>query len=498
MNRVNSCVAMNSEAQEISESSSKKAEIAQDSSAKRAGDKLEFDKSKKQKTDEHEEVEVDDEAELKKHMETVKDDDIAIDVIPLVTKPLVIVEYKLIREGIMGHYQMIRADGSFKRYSSMTRMLQGIDREDLQTIWKLVKTKHGDTRLEDEHERVLWGDLKVMFEPDIKSDVWRNLQGYKVTGCKLFDSCGVHFVSTAGTKVYAAGFQLLEELLLSIHWDQHITFVDSIYEAEFATDSSSLTKPIQKTQVVLVDIPKNFAENDNIVAKHGLSSKITQSPGWSSDTSEGSENSRSFEDIGRSNEEDSKDRASSKEGGSETSQVRRSSRESKAPVSWERRKPSVQVEEKSVRIKASTEIMVDDMLVAGSDMAEFNKPKWQFPLVFEMKDRCFEKQVLGYVLTVHVTTVEWESRLQKSITIDVHQVGDEREVEVLRSFNWPPSELITEDGVLPERVQRVPYVRRYRKCVLYVRRYRKVRAVALLKGRWFEVYRDYLRWRTVK
>ncbi|GJR30942.1 hypothetical protein Tco_1107174 [Tanacetum coccineum] len=30
-------------------------------------------------------------------------------------------------------------------------------------------------------------------------------------------------------------------------------------------------------------------------------------------------------------------------------------------------------------------------------------------------------------------------------------VGDEREVEVLRSFNWPPSELIMEGGVLPER-----------------------------------------------
>ncbi|GKD89890.1 hypothetical protein Tco_1365397, partial [Tanacetum coccineum] len=27
----------------------------------------------------------------------------------------------------------------------------------------------------------------------------------------------------------------------------------------------------------------------------------------------------------------------------------------------------------------------------------------------------------------------------------------EREVEALRSFNWPPSELMTEDGVLPER-----------------------------------------------
>ncbi|GJU37454.1 hypothetical protein Tco_1185808 [Tanacetum coccineum] len=56
--RVNSFVAMNSEAQEISrkkdESSSKKAKIAQDSSAKRAGDKLESDKSKKQKTYENE------------------------------------------------------------------------------------------------------------------------------------------------------------------------------------------------------------------------------------------------------------------------------------------------------------------------------------------------------------------------------------------------------------------------------------------------------------
>ncbi|GJU93335.1 hypothetical protein Tco_1318091 [Tanacetum coccineum] len=123
--------------------------------------------------------------------------------------------------------------------------------------------------------------------------------------------------------------------------------------------------------------------------------------------------------------------------------------------------------------------------------------------LIEMKDKSSKKQVLGYVLTVGVTTVEWESRLQKSITMvlifvkdswneepcsDVHQVGDEREVKVLRSFTWPPSELITDDGVLPERVQRV----------LYVRRYRKVRAVALLKGRWFEVYRDYLSWRTVK
>ncbi|GJU35554.1 hypothetical protein Tco_1183908, partial [Tanacetum coccineum] len=102
---------------------SKKTEIAQDSSAKRAGDKLESDESEKQKTDENEKVEEDNEVELKKHLVIVKDDDIAIDAIPVATKPPVIVEYKLIKEGIVGHYQLIRANGSSKRYSSMIRML---------------------------------------------------------------------------------------------------------------------------------------------------------------------------------------------------------------------------------------------------------------------------------------------------------------------------------------------------------------------------------------
>ncbi|GJT08974.1 hypothetical protein Tco_0843436 [Tanacetum coccineum] len=73
-------------------------------------------------------------------------------------------------------------------------------------------------------------------------------------------------------------------------------------------------------------------ENDSIVTEHGLSSEITQSPGGSSNTSEGSKNSGIFEDSGRSDEEYSKDGASSKEGGFETPQVRRSNTKSRALV----------------------------------------------------------------------------------------------------------------------------------------------------------------------
>ncbi|GJT20349.1 hypothetical protein Tco_0890286 [Tanacetum coccineum] len=124
----------------------------------------------------------------------VQDDEVAIDAIPLATKPPMIVEYKIDKEGKMGYFKLIRADGSSKRYSSMIQMLQGIDREDLETLQKLVKAKHGLRSPEEDYERVLWGDLKVMFEPDVESKVWRNLQGYNVTVWKLFSSSGVHFV----------------------------------------------------------------------------------------------------------------------------------------------------------------------------------------------------------------------------------------------------------------------------------------------------------------
>ncbi|GKA26492.1 retrovirus-related pol polyprotein from transposon TNT 1-94 [Tanacetum coccineum] len=86
-----------------------------------------------------------------------------------------------------------------------------------------------------------------------------------------------------------------------------ITFVDSIYGATSATDSSSFTKLIQKRQVVLVYIPENLAEHDIIVVEHGLSSEITQSPGGSSDTSERSKNSGSFKDSRRSDLQDYED-----------------------------------------------------------------------------------------------------------------------------------------------------------------------------------------------
>ncbi|GKB61692.1 hypothetical protein Tco_0917878 [Tanacetum coccineum] len=84
MKWVDSFVHMDSEVMEGSKSQA-------EGSKKRTREEFEYDNSKKQKIDENVEAKVDDEAEMKKHMEIVPDDEVAIDAIPLATKSPIIV-----------------------------------------------------------------------------------------------------------------------------------------------------------------------------------------------------------------------------------------------------------------------------------------------------------------------------------------------------------------------------------------------------------------------
>nr|GEU91298.1 hypothetical protein [Tanacetum cinerariifolium] len=65
-------------------------------------------------------------------------------------------------------------------------------KEDLKDLYKLVKAKYGSTRLVEDLNLLLWGDLKTMFEPHVEDVVLRKQQGYKLLEWKLYDSCGVH------------------------------------------------------------------------------------------------------------------------------------------------------------------------------------------------------------------------------------------------------------------------------------------------------------------
>ncbi|GKD92631.1 hypothetical protein Tco_1372468 [Tanacetum coccineum] len=190
---------------------------------------------------------------------------------PLMKKDQIALDEELARE--------IEAEGSSRRNS--------IEEEELKKCFELSKGedvainavplatkvpvigfqihRRGKPGPGEDFKRVLWGDLRVMFEPDVESKVWRSLQGYKrypltpititnmlnkklqadrwnemvyqllklmiqkmnikfrgkLLGLKSF--LRLLLLSTADTKVNAAGLQLLEELLL-LEGSRQITF----------------------------------------------------------------------------------------------------------------------------------------------------------------------------------------------------------------------------------------------------------------------------------
>ncbi|GJV39089.1 hypothetical protein Tco_1417529 [Tanacetum coccineum] len=136
-------------------------------SSKRAGEELEHENVKKQKVDDDKET-----AELKSLMEVMPDEEeVALDAIPLAVKSPSIVDWKIHQEEKKSYYQIIKADGSSKMYLVFSHMLKSFDKEDLETLYKLVKAKYGSTRPVEDLDLVLYGDLKTMFEPHVEDNV---------------------------------------------------------------------------------------------------------------------------------------------------------------------------------------------------------------------------------------------------------------------------------------------------------------------------------------
>nr|GEU83892.1 hypothetical protein [Tanacetum cinerariifolium] len=109
-----------------------KEKVEKDQPAKKQkGDELEHDNAKKQKLEEQEEAE-----ELKKNLEIVPDDedDDFMNVTPLSSKPLTIVDYKIYKEGKKEHFLIFRVNGSHQMYLAFSTTLKNFDREYLEVL----------------------------------------------------------------------------------------------------------------------------------------------------------------------------------------------------------------------------------------------------------------------------------------------------------------------------------------------------------------------------
>ncbi|GJY26582.1 hypothetical protein Tco_0401308, partial [Tanacetum coccineum] len=113
--------------------------------SKRAGSELEKEAKKKQKIEDDKET-----AKLQKLVDITPDkEEVVVDAIPLATKPPAIVDYMIYKKGRTSYHKITRADGRYMLYTMFSLLLKSFDREDLETLWKLVKARHRETRPEE-------------------------------------------------------------------------------------------------------------------------------------------------------------------------------------------------------------------------------------------------------------------------------------------------------------------------------------------------------------
>ncbi|GJT82751.1 hypothetical protein Tco_1057093 [Tanacetum coccineum] len=130
--------------------------------------------------------------------------DIGIDAIPTATKPPSVVDWKIIPQlGQKAVYQIIRRDGSDKIYMSFGAILKDFSRDDLTELYRLVIKKYGANRPEEMYDRVLWGDLKTMFDPPLSDDaIWSWPLQQKMVNWRYYDSCAVHCLTLDASTIY--------------------------------------------------------------------------------------------------------------------------------------------------------------------------------------------------------------------------------------------------------------------------------------------------------
>ncbi|GJU48737.1 hypothetical protein Tco_1218292 [Tanacetum coccineum] len=163
--------------------------------------------------------------ELRLSLKIISGDDSEVNYEPLSRRfPIVNWEYKLLGNvdaKDMYVYKLTRADGSSSYHGDMQAFLRRLDRQDLNDLYRLVQERFQDHPLEG-HDLLLWGDLRMLFDPDEKDELWMNQLDWKLLKWKLHENCGVHTLFMDGTpmeinmlveKKYPLIKELLEKVL---------------------------------------------------------------------------------------------------------------------------------------------------------------------------------------------------------------------------------------------------------------------------------------------
>ncbi|GJW16380.1 hypothetical protein Tco_0020513 [Tanacetum coccineum] len=127
----------------------------------------------------------------------------------------------------MGFYEIHRADGNYKTYKFFSEMLNDFDRDDLIVLYRLFNEKYASTRPGFD-DLMLWGDMKIMFDPDENGEIWKNHNSQELIEWKLYEFCGVHSLMLREVTIYMLvekKYPLPQDTLTRmLRWKLHVNY----------------------------------------------------------------------------------------------------------------------------------------------------------------------------------------------------------------------------------------------------------------------------------
>ncbi|GJW34526.1 hypothetical protein Tco_0054558 [Tanacetum coccineum] len=148
-------------------------------------------------------TEEDVEAYMEERVDEPSSEEFPMSSIPQGPAPAKIVKWQIIKTGKRGAYQIIREDNTDVVYVNFQGLLNDLTRDDLKELYRLMMLKYGDNRPEEEFERVLWGDLKTMFDPPSEEDaIWKLPHQQQILNWRYFHSCSVHCLTVEAAHIY--------------------------------------------------------------------------------------------------------------------------------------------------------------------------------------------------------------------------------------------------------------------------------------------------------
>nr|GEU31001.1 hypothetical protein [Tanacetum cinerariifolium] len=139
--------------------------------------------------------------DLRKRLEVVEDedDDVFVEATPLAQK-VPVVDYQIVLVDNKPRFKIIRADETHQFYISFTTLLKNFDKEDLESLWRIVKDIFSTSKPTNFSDEYLLLTLKTMFEePDGQDAIWGNQKSVHglalVKRWKLLTSCGVYVIT---------------------------------------------------------------------------------------------------------------------------------------------------------------------------------------------------------------------------------------------------------------------------------------------------------------